>query len=92
MIQFGSMSKCDWYGKNFVQIGRFEPSSKLCSCGYINQTLTLKDRKWTCPSCNVIHDRDILAANNIKKLGLGQPEVASGQLQKSWMKEETHLL
>ena len=84
--------KCDWYGKNFVQIGRFEPSSKLCSCGYINQTLTLKDREWTCPSCNITHDRDILAANNIKKLGLGQPEVASGQLQKSWMKEETHLL
>lgn len=84
--------KCDWYGKNFVQIGRFEPSSKLCSCGYINQTLTLKDREWTCPSCNVTHDRDILAANNIKKLGLGQPEVASGQFQKSWMKEETHLL
>jgi putative transposase len=84
--------KCDWYGKNFVQIGRFEPSSKLCSCGYINQTLTLKDREWTCPSCKATHDRDILAANNIKKLGLGQPEVASGQLQKSWTKEETHLL
>lgn len=84
--------KCDWYGKNFVQIGRFEPSSKLCSCGYINQTLTLKDREWTCPSCKITHDRDILAANNIKKLGLGQPEVASGQLQKSWVKEETHLL
>ena len=84
--------KCDWYGKNFIQIGRFEPSSKLCSCGYINQTLTLKNREWTCPSCETIHDRDILAANNIKKLGLGQPEVASGQLQKSWMKEETHLL
>ena len=84
--------KCDWYGKNFVQIGRFEPSSKLCSCGYVNHSLTLKDREWTCPSCNITHDRDILAANNIKKLGLGQPEVASGQLQKSWMKEETHLL
>ena len=81
--------KCDWYGKNFIQIGRFEPSSKLCSCGYINQTLTLKNREWTCPSCETIHDRDILAANNIKKLGLGQPEVASGQLKKSWMKEET---
>jgi putative transposase len=84
--------KCDWYGKNFIRIGRFEPSSKLCSCGYINQTLTLKNREWTCPSCETTHDRDILAANNIKKLGLGQPEVASGQLQKSWMKEETHLL
>jgi len=84
--------KCDWYGKNFIQIGRFEPSSKLCSCGYINHSLTLKDREWTCPMCKVTHDRDILAANNIKKLGLGQPEVASGQLKKSWMKEETHLL
>ena len=42
--------------------------------------------------CKVTHDRDILAANNIKKLGLGQPEAASGQLKKSWMKEETHLL
>lgn len=81
--------KCDWYGKNFIQIGRFEPSSKLCSCGYVNHLLTLKDREWTCPMCRVTHDRDILAANNIKKLGLGQPEVASGQLQKSWVKEET---
>lgn len=81
--------KCDWYGKNFIQIGRFEPSSKLCSCGYVNHSLTLKDREWTCPICRVTHDRDILAANNIKKLGLGQPEVASGQLQKSWVKEET---
>ena len=65
---------------------------KHFGCGYINHSLTLKDREWTCPMCKVTHDRDILAANNIKKLGLGQPEAASGQLKKSWMKEETHLL
>jgi putative transposase len=66
--------KCDWYGKNFIQIGRFEPSSKLCSCGVINHKLTLKDRVWTCKVCGKTHDRDILASNNIKQIGLGQPE------------------
>ncbi|WP_077131690.1 RNA-guided endonuclease TnpB family protein [Spirosoma montaniterrae] len=57
--------KCDWQGKNLVRIGRFEPSSKLCTCGTINHSLTLKDRVWTCSRCGVTHDRDILAANNI---------------------------
>ena len=66
--------KCEWYGKNFIQIGKYEPSSKLCSCDKINHTLKLSDRIWTCPHCNVTHDRDILASNNIKKIGLGQPE------------------
>ncbi len=66
--------KCDWYGKNFVQIGKYEPSSKLCSCGIINHELTLKDRNWTCKVCGVTHDRDILASNNIKQIGLVQPE------------------
>lgn len=42
--------KCKWYGKTLLKIGRFEPSSKLCSvCGYTNHDLTLKDREWTCP-------------------------------------------
>lgn len=84
--------KCDWYGKNFIQIGRYEPSTKLCSCGYINHSLTLKDREWTCPSCKVTHDRDILAANNIKFIGLEQPESKASGLEKSGTKEETHLL
>ncbi len=66
--------KCDWYGKNFIQIGKYEPSSKLCSCGVINHQLTLKDRNWTCKVCGVTHDRDILASINIKQIGLVQPE------------------
>lgn len=57
--------KCDWQGKNLVKIGRFEPSSRLCTCGTINRDLTLKDRVWTCADCGTTHDRDILAANNI---------------------------
>lgn len=57
--------KCEWYGKNLLQIGRFEPSSKLCTCGTLNKSLTLKDREWTCGVCGEEHDRDVLAANNI---------------------------
>ena len=62
--------KCETYGKYFIQIGRFEPSSKLCSvCGSTNHQLTLKDRQWACHSCSTIHDRDVNAAINIKDFG-----------------------
>ncbi len=64
--------KCEWYGRNLIEIGRFEPSSKMCSCGVINSELKLSDREWMCSSCGVLHDRDILAANNIKRFGLIQ--------------------
>ena len=61
--------KSEWYGKNVLFIGRFEPSSKLChKCGYINQDLQLKDREWICPQCGEHHDRDINAAMNIKEI------------------------
>ena len=63
--------KSKWYGKNIIQIGRFEPSSKTCSvCGSIKQDLTLKDREWACDNCGIKHDRDINAAINIKKFGI----------------------
>ena len=52
-------------GKSVLVIGRFEPSSKLCTCGQINQELSLKDRNWVC-SCGATHDRDLLAAKNIR--------------------------
>jgi putative transposase len=64
--------KADWYGKNVIQINRFDASSKTCSCGVKNEQLTLKDRFWTCSSCGNIHDRDILAANNVKRFALMQ--------------------
>ncbi len=63
--------KCERYGKTLLEIGQFEPSSKICSrCGYINRNLTLSDREWTCPDCDTHHDRDINAAMNIKKFAL----------------------
>ena len=62
--------KAERNGINILRIGRFEPSSKLCTCGYINHELDLKTREWTCPKCHVHHDRDILAAQNIKRIAL----------------------
>ena len=59
--------KAEWNGVNILRIGQFEPSSRMCTCGIINKELKLSDRIWTCKSCGVKHDRDILAANNIKR-------------------------
>ncbi len=63
--------KCEWYGKNLLTIGRFEPSSKMCnSCGHINKELTLKDRVWVCEGCSKENDRDYNASMNIRDFGI----------------------
>jgi putative transposase len=63
--------KCAWYGRNFVKIDRWFPSSKRCSnCGYIIDKLPLNIREWDCPKCSVHHDRDENAGKNILAAGL----------------------
>ena len=65
--------KCQWYGKEFRKIGRFEPTSTVCSeCGAYHKDIvnSLTVRQWTCPDCGIKHDRDINAAKNILTLGL----------------------
>jgi putative transposase len=62
--------KAVWYGRTYLPLDRFFPSSKLCSsCGHLLEELSLSVREWDCPSCGVHHDRDINAATNIKKAG-----------------------
>ena len=56
------------------KIDRYYPSSKTCTCGYINKDLKLTDRKWVCPQCGATHDRDLLAANNILRRGIYELE------------------
>jgi len=74
--------KAQWYGKNIIYIGRFEPSSKICSsCGTINKELTLEDREWICNKCGSKHDRDMNAAINIKNFGLRNKPVAAKVIQ-----------
>lgn len=63
--------KAEWYGKNILKIGRFEPSSKLhANCGYINKDLKLSDREWICPKCGDVVSRDENASINIKNFAL----------------------
>lgn len=71
--------KASWYGKNIIYIGRFEPSSKICSsCGNYFKELKLSMRSWTCEKCGITHDRDANAAQNIKNFGLrNKPAIAN---------------
>jgi putative transposase len=71
--------KCSWYGRTFVRVGRFFPSTKRCSaCGFVREQLPLSMRKWTCPECGVEHDRDVNAAINIRQEGLRMLELPRG--------------
>ena len=58
--------KAQWYGRTFVQVDMFYPSSRLCNnCGHKCDGLLLSEREWVCESCGVLHDRDVNAAMNI---------------------------
>ncbi|GGN84614.1 transposase [Streptomyces albiflavescens] len=55
------------YGRAFIKIGRFEPTSRVCStCGANSGPKTLDVREWTCTACGSVHDRDHNAAINVK--------------------------
>lgn len=60
--------KCKFNSIELEKADRFYPSSKICSgCGEINKGLTLNDRIFLCPSCNIKIDRDKNAAINLSK-------------------------
>ena len=63
--------KCERYGKEFIQIDQWYPSSQICShCNHKDGKKALSVREWTCSNCDTQHDRDINAAINIKNKGL----------------------
>ena len=64
--------KTSWYGRTLAKVDTFYPSSQLCHiCGYQNkETKDLSIRKWICPNCHALHDRDINSAINILQEGL----------------------
>ena len=64
--------KSNWLGKKVIEINKYYPSSQCCNrCNYKNEEVKdLSVRKWTCPRCGLIHDRDINASENIMFEGL----------------------
>ncbi len=60
--------KAEAYGCTVHVASRWFPSSKLCrACGVLNETLTLKDRVFTCADCGHTEDRDLHAAKNLER-------------------------
>ncbi|WP_449064601.1 RNA-guided endonuclease InsQ/TnpB family protein [Planomonospora algeriensis] len=69
--------KAKRYGRTFIRIGRWFPSSKLCSaCGARQEAMPLHVREWEC-ACGAVHDRDVNAAKNL--LAAGRRLVAAGR-------------
>ncbi len=65
-------AKSEKFGREFVVISRWEPTSQKCSdCGYRWGKLDLKVRELVCLNCGTLHDRDDNASKNIEQVGVG---------------------
>lgn len=63
--------KAEVYGREVRIIGRFQPTSKVCSnCGCKKDSISLSTRVFSCDHCGSEIDRDLNAAINIRTLGL----------------------
>jgi putative transposase len=70
--------KAEWYGRSLIAIDKWYPSSKRCAdCGHVLGSLSLDTRRWMCPECGCVHDRDVNAAKNI--LAVGRTVPAGGE-------------
>ncbi len=65
-------AKSNKFGREFVVISRWEPTSQICSdCGYRWGKLDLSVREIVCINCGTHHDRDDNASKNIEQVGVG---------------------
>ena len=64
--------KAEQHGRKIIRTDRYFPSSQKCHvCGHIQkENKDLRIRRWECPVCHTIHDRDINAAINIREKGM----------------------
>lgn len=70
--------KCAWFGKHFLQIDRFFPSSKTCSFCGCQQEMPLSVRMYQCKRCGIQIDRDLNASLNIRAAGLAVLNACGG--------------
>jgi putative transposase len=72
--------KAAQHGRQVVKIGRWEPTSQICSaCRHRDGPQPLSRRAWQCGRCRTVHDRDANAARNILvAAGLAETQNARG--------------
>lgn len=78
-------AKCARYGRSFVKVDRWFPSTQMCSaCAAVTGPKSPKGlsiREWTCP-CGAQHDRDVNAEHNIRNEGRRMlADLAAGQAE-----------
>jgi putative transposase len=89
--------KAAWYGCRIILADRWMASTKTCSrCGWVDETIALKDPIFQCQQCGLVIDRDLNAAINLSKLADSSPESenacgveSSGSSQKAVVKLST---
>jgi putative transposase len=72
-------------GATVLVVDRWFPSTRLCTCGVVNDTITLADRTFVCAACGFTDDRDLHAAENLARYprlvgnlnACGQPSAGS---------------
>jgi len=73
-------SKCERYGREVRIVGRWEPTSQVCSgCGHQWGSMGLGVREIVCERCGEVHDRDINAAKNVVAAGLAETQNGRGE-------------
>lgn len=90
-VALGTLRRCITYkasakNKTIEIANRFYPSSKTCSaCGYVKDTIKLRDRIFSCEKCGLLIDRDFNASLNLKqafkKIGVVYPEFTPADLE-----------
>ncbi|MEG4273847.1 MULTISPECIES: transposase [unclassified Microcoleus] len=65
-------AKSQKFGREFRVINRWEPTSQVCAdCGFKWGKIDLSIRSVLCLNCGIEQDRDLNAARNINKVGIG---------------------
>ncbi len=77
--------KAGWYGSTVVKAEQFYPSTQTCSaCEFRHQgeeKLSLKERRFVCPQCGWLCDRDVNAALNLRHYALTTVAQRPGETQ-----------
>ena len=77
-LGFGMFRDCLRYklerqGKRYIVVDHRAPTAKTChECGCVNEQLSSREKRWTCPHCGAPVIRDVNAAKNLRDMGLGQ--------------------